>query len=326
VRESMRKVFDDLLLKGPGNPLNRGTFYFDKGISTDFHYKNLSGGEKAAFDIILDLIIKESEFNDTIFCIDEPDEHMHTRLQALLLNELFSLIPNNSQLWIATHSIGMMRKAKELQNSNPTQVVFIDFHDQDFDQAVVLTPTKTDRNFWQTTLSVALDDLAKLVAPKQVVLCEGKPLTNSSGKAEFDARCYRAIFSSEFYDTDFISVGNALQVQTDSAEVGRSIQTVISGTKVIRLIDRDDRSPEEIADLAKEGVRVLSRRHLESYLLDDEVLTLLCKQVGKPEEIRSVLEAKEKAIEASVARGNPTDDIKSASGSIYLDAYCNLLR
>jgi len=244
---------------------------------------------------------------------------MHTRLQGLLLAELFSLIPSNSQLWIATHSIGMMRKAKELQTANPDQVLFIDFHNQNFDQPVILTPTKVDRKFWTSTLSVALDDLAKLVAPSQIVLCEGKPSTNSTNKAEFDARCYRKIFASEFYDTDFISVGNALQVQTDSAQVGKSIQALVSGTKVIRLIDRDDRSTEEIQDLVKEGVRVLNRRHLEAYLLDDEILALLCDQVGQAGNLNAVLAAKQKAISDSASRGNPSDNLKSACGSMYVE-------
>jgi len=319
VRESMSRVFDDLLLKGTGDPLNNGTFYFDKGASKDFHYKNLSGGEKAAFDVLLDIIVKQNEFNDTIFCIDEPEEHMHTRLQSLFLNELFSMIPTNSQLWIATHSIGMMRKAKELQNSNPQQVVFLDFNNQDFDQEVILSPTKVDRKFWASTLSVALDDLANLVAPTQIILCEGKPLSSSTRKTEFDARCYRVIFSSEFYDTNFVSVGNAFQVQSDSAQVGRSIQTVISGTKVIRLIDRDDRSAQEIQDLTKEGICVLGRRHLESYLLDDEILTILCNQVSQPHNILIVLDSKKKAIMNSIKRGNPQDDIKSAAGLMYVD-------
>jgi len=317
IRKSMKKIFNDLLLKGLGKPLDNGTFYFEKGVSTDFHYKNLSGGEKAAFDILLDVIIEQSEFDDTIFCIDEPEEHMHTQLQGLLLDELFSLIPDNSQLWITTHSIGMMRKAKELQDSYPNHVDFIDFHNQDFDQTVNLSPTKVDRKFWTNTIFIALDDLANLVAPDQIVLCEGKPSSESTGNVEFDARCYRTIFSSEFYNTDFISVGNSIEAQTDSGQLGKSIQAVISGTKVIRLIDRDDHSPQEIQSLIKDGVRVLGRRNLESYLLDDEVLKLLCQKVGQPEKISDVLTAKAKAIDESVARGNPNDDLKRASGSLY---------
>lgn len=46
VRQAMLRVFDGLLLEGPGNPLEGGTFRFTKGVASNFHYKNLSGGEK----------------------------------------------------------------------------------------------------------------------------------------------------------------------------------------------------------------------------------------------------------------------------------------
>ena len=99
-------MFDDLQLTSLGDPLIDGSFYFTKGNSENFHYKNLSAGEKSAFDLILDLIIKSTYFSDSIFCIDEPEDHMHTVLQGKLLHELYNLIPEKSQLWIATHSIG----------------------------------------------------------------------------------------------------------------------------------------------------------------------------------------------------------------------------
>ena len=61
------------------------------------------GGEKAAFDLILDLIVRKREYNNTVFCIDEPESHMNTRLQAALLETLYYLIPENCQLFLATH-------------------------------------------------------------------------------------------------------------------------------------------------------------------------------------------------------------------------------
>lgn len=85
VRDAMRRIFPDLRLNDIGNPLANGTFRFDKGSARNFVYKNLSGGEKAAFDLILDLVVKRREFDDTVFCIDEPEAHMNTRLQGALL-------------------------------------------------------------------------------------------------------------------------------------------------------------------------------------------------------------------------------------------------
>jgi hypothetical protein len=119
-------------------------------------------------------------------------------------------------------------------------------------------------------------------------------------KAEFDAQCYRSIFSSEFADTDFLSVGNEADVRSDRLGVGHAIQTLVAGTHVVRLVDRADRSTREIDDLQAAGVRVLSRRHIEAHLLDDEVLAEVCRSVGKPGELGSVLRAKADAL----ARGS----------------------
>jgi len=321
VRKSMKNVFDDLDLSSLGDPLERGTFFFDKGSSNGFHYKNLSAGEKAAFDLLLDMVVKRSVYSNAVYCIDEPEMHMHTKLQARLLRELLALLPKNCQLWIASHSIGMMREAWDQHATNPRDVVFLDFQDRNFDEPVILESAKVDRGFWAKSLEVALGDLAKLIAPKRIVLCEGRPVSGvDKARAELDATCYRTIFGDEFPDTDFVSVGNATAVATDQLVVGETIQTLVPGTILTRLIDRDDRSVQEIMDLQSAGVRVLSKRHLEAYLMDDEILTRLCEQVGLPQRVPEVLAAKSQAMADSVARGNAPDDVKSASGSIYVQA------
>ena len=322
VRDSMSRVFDELTLTGLGKPLENGTFYFEKGVSRDFHYKNLSGGEKAAFDLLLDFIVKREFYDDTIYCIDEPETHLHTRLQAKLLGELFTQLPVSSQLWISTHSIGMMRKAMDLQKANPESVIFLDFHNEDFDQAITLSPVILSREHWLKHLEVALDDLAHLIAPEVVVLCEGKPAAGgkNSAAAEFDAFCYRKVFADEFPNADFISVGNQHDVQSDRLEMGRTIQTLIRGTKVIRLIDRDDRAADEITVLHEQGVRVLSKRHLEGYLLDDELLAKLCNALSKADKVADLLTIKTEALTEIAKQGKPSDDVKSAAGLIYVGA------
>ena len=175
ISRAVHSLFPDLDLNTLGNPLIEGTFRFTKGLIDGFSYKNLSGGEKSAFDLLLDMLVKRKTFDDTIFAIDEPEAHMNTRLQGVLLGELYKLIPDGSQMWIATHSIGMMRKAKDLYIKNPGDVIFYDFEGHNYDAAVTLKPVRPDRAFWQRILRVALDDLADLVAPREVVLCEGNP-------------------------------------------------------------------------------------------------------------------------------------------------------
>lgn len=321
VRESMKRIFPDLLLQGIGDPLSAGTFTFEKGTSQGFRYMNLSAGEKAAFDLLLDFIVKKKTFDNTIFCIDEPEIHMSTRLQASLLHEMVSLLPSKCQLWIASHSIGMMRAARDLYEKDPADVVFLDFGGRNFDAPEEVTPVRVDRAFWSRSLDVALDDLAALVAPRQIVLCEGSPIApEPSSKAEFDARCYRTIFGQEYPDTDFLSVGSEEDVRTDRLGIARAIQTIVSGTEVLRVVDRDDRSEIEIERLKAGGVRVLSRRTIESYLLADDVLQGLCRAFDRLDKVSDALALKTELLERSVAdRGNPPDDIKSIAGELYVN-------
>jgi len=204
IRLAMREVFDDLILDGPTNPVSGGTFRFTKGGASGFHYKNLSGGEKAAFDLLVDFIVKKRSFNDTIFCIDEPELHMHTRLQARLLKQLVKLIPDNCQLWISTHSIGMARMASQLYSEDSEAVAFLDFHDLNFDNPVTLSPSQPDRRYWKNMFSTALDDLAELVTPRNVVLCEGKKLGGAGRKPSFDVSVYREIFKNRATDLEFL--------------------------------------------------------------------------------------------------------------------------
>ena len=319
IRNSMLRVFDSLVLTGPGDPLQNGSFYFEKGIAKDFHYKNLSGGEKAAFDLIVDLLVKQLDFDDTAFCIDEPEIHMHTKLQGTLLEELYKQIKPNNQLWISTHSIGMIKKAVELKKLHPDEVVFLDFHDQDFDKPTNLTPVKVTRDLWKKTLAMALDDLSDLVSPKQIILCEGSIATSPAKNKEFDAKCLRKIFDAEFSDTDFISVGNSATITKDRLDFVSAMKLVTKGVDFIKLVDLDDHSSEQIKELNIKGIKVLNRRDIESYLLDDEIIDRLCIGQGKPELTKDVLAIKSKALVDSIARGNPTDDIKSAAGQFYTE-------
>ena len=318
VRAPLKRLFPDLTFVGVGNPLDQGTFHFDKGSTKGFDYKNLSAGEKAAFDLILDFVVKRSSYEDAIYCIDEPETHMNTRLQAALLSELVGLLPGNSQLWIASHSIGMMRKAREMYDADPGSVAFIDFSGHDFDQATIVSPNKPTRAFWAGVMHVALDDLAALIAPKTVVVCEGNPKGSVSGKnSEHDARIYEAIFSDEMPDTTFASGGNSKEIQGDFFGLATMLPKISRGMKVIRLIDLDDHSPEDVIDFKKSGIQVLSLRHIESYLYDDEVLFALCDSVGQPEKADELIQAKRAALGEIAKQGHSIDDVKKASGLIY---------
>ena len=308
VKEALQKIFPELVLNSLGNPLaGAGTFRFDKRVAHGFLYENLSGGEKAAFDLILDLVVKRSTFNDTVYCIDEPEAHMSTRLQKDLLACLYGLLPENCQLWIATHSIGMMRKARELQEKNPNEVAFLDFGERDFDKTHIIEPVIPTRSFWQKTYQVALDDLAELVVPSRIILCEGKP-----GPDGFDAKCYNKIFGDEFSDTLFVSAGAKSSVHG----LASVVKTIAGGAKVVPLIDKDDKNDREIHEAQSQGKRVLNRYALENYLLDDEILHRLCENHDSLLSADDLITLRDNNIKNGDIR---THKAKNAANKIYLE-------
>ena len=304
---AVNKLFPSLHLNDFGHPLRDGTFRFTKGTSSGYDFKNLSGGEKAVFDLILDLVVARRAYDDTIYCIDEPEAHMHAHLQSDLLSVLYELLPDSCQLMLATHSIGMMRRAETIESETPGSVVFLDFGGRDFDRSQVITPVRPDRSFWKSAYNVALGDVAALVAPEQVVICEGAPST--------DAQCYDRIFADEFPKTEFCSMGNDRDVINDRYELATTLPKLIAGVAVVRLLDRDGRSPEQIDEKRSDGIRVLGRRNLESYLFDDEVLRALASASGLDEKADELLAKKQEILDAVTDR--VPDDLKPARGKIF---------
>lgn len=151
-----------------------------------------------------------------------------------------------------------------------------------------------------------------------IVFCEG----NSTGtkNKSFDEKCYEKIFSSEFPNAIFFSVGSCTDIESDKKQSFDMIKKINPYHNIIKLLDRDDRSIEEIEELKMQGITVLSLRELESYLLEDEIINKLCIVCGKQNKLDEILEIKTQALKDSINRGNPADDLKSASGQFFTNS------
>ena len=104
-------------------------------------------------------------------CIDETEVHMGLSAQSKLLEVLYELIPEKSQLWLGTHSIGILRAAKKILEANPWRSCLLGFYPTQFDQKVEMVPiTQPDRNFWQSLHDSVLEDLSGLLAPGKKLL------------------------------------------------------------------------------------------------------------------------------------------------------------
>ncbi|MYA99805.1 AAA family ATPase, partial [Candidatus Poribacteria bacterium] len=272
VRDSLQSVFPDLRLHSLEDPEGKGTFYFEKGTAKKYNYVNLSGGEKAAFDLLLDFIIRKEFYPNAAMCIDEPEVHMGLRAQGKLLEVLYDLIPENSQLWLGTHSIGILRASKKILEENPGEVVFLDFSGHDFDQKVEMEPiTQPDRELWQKLHQNVLEDLSGLLAPEKIIVCESDP-----NSAAFDARCYNKIFAKSYPDALFVSAGGKSELN----KIIPVLQDVIQKAEIFVVRDRNGLLDERRDELIQEGIRVLNRRSIEDYLIDHEVLDKFADDKG----------------------------------------------
>lgn len=210
---------------------------FSKGQS-EIHYDLLSSGEKEVFNILLNLFVRRELFTNAIYFIDELDVHLHTQLQYALLQEIVDhWIPDNSQLWTASHSLGFIDYA-----SSSDDTAILDFNDLDFDRPHVLRPApKTERIF---DIAVPSSSALKVFPNKRLILCENK-----------DAPLYNAI---GIQDALFVSARdkNSISIRTEET------------TEFLGLIDRDYLGTTEIAELrrVRSNLLVLHYYCFENYL------------------------------------------------------------
>jgi predicted ATPase len=308
-RDAIHLVYPELHLQSLGNPFKDGTFRFSKGDANRYDYKNLSGGEKAVFDVILDLAVRVNDYKNTSFIIDEPEVHVNPSVHGRLLRAMLNLIEGSSQLWIATHSVGMIKEALSVEQDNPGSVCFLDF-EQDFDVPQTLQPVRMTRALWQRSLSVAFDVFSGLMLPETIVLCESESSDTGIG---FDARCYERIFSSQRPETHFASVGSSTEVEKDRKLLAHFLRD--GPAKIVRVIDRDNHTEDEIRLKILDGVRVIRRRALENYILDDEIIKNFAQKFGNLDDKIFLIEEKKRLISESVAVGNSADDLKKIRNS-----------
>ena len=264
VRDSLQSIFHDLRLHSLDDPEGKGTFYLRKELLKSIIMSIYLGVRKQLFDLLLDFIVRREYYPNAAMCIDEPEAHMGLSAQGKLLEVLYKLIPENSQLWLGTHSIGILRASKKILEENLDKVVFLDFSDHNFDEEVNIEPiTKPDRELWQKLHQSVLEDLSGLLAPEKIIICESDPK-----RAAFDERCYNKIFAKNHPDALFVSAGSKSELD----KLIPVLQTVIQKVEISVVRDRDDLLDEKRKEIIEKGTRVLTRRSIEEYLIDHEVL------------------------------------------------------
>jgi AAA15 family ATPase/GTPase len=252
----------------PGENNQSVKFWFQKGESK-IDYDVLSAGEKMTFEILFNLYARKNLYQNSIVFLDEIDLHLNTVLQKNLLKEITeNWIPKNSQLWVASHSLGFIEYAREYEKG-----AIIDFDNLDFDLPQKLQPIK-NFNLQIYEVSIPKQSLGKILLDQEIYFCEGK-----------NDEIYNIL---GFKKTIFIG---------GKARNKDEVLFELKNTKYKGIIDRDYLTDLEILDLKKEynnKVFVLDFYAIENYLYHWENLLEIDSNFKIQEYKQEILIAKQK--------------------------------
>jgi AAA15 family ATPase/GTPase len=227
--ESLKRIFnldDNLSLKMvqfvEADPTTPSRLIFEKGKS-QINYDLLSHGEKQIIIILLNFIVRRAYFQDTIYYIDEMDVHLNTSLQYTLLKEITeNWIPENCQLWTATHALGFIEYAKDADHA-----AIIDFDNLDFDEEQIIEPSP---KYEDTIFEVAIPraSLTKILGNRKVVLCENKNYT-----------LYSLMALDGFVFTDVQNSNSVyLKIKRDKTLIGLRDRDYLTDTEIEKLVTK----------------------------------------------------------------------------------------
>jgi len=226
---------------------------FAKGSST-IPYDFLSSGEKEIFNILLDLLVRKEYFQDTVYFLDEIDLHLNTYLQKSLLKEITdNWIPDNCQLWTASHSLGFIEYANESANA-----AIIDFDSLNFDIPQTITPSPKN-NFDVFEIAVSKEFLSKVFEGKRIVFSENS-----------DTALYNNL---NIPNTVFFNAQNKADV----------FHKAKNNPSYHGLIDRDYLTDDEREDMLRvyKNLYILNYYSIENYLFHPDNLEEYYQSAGK---------------------------------------------
>lgn len=245
---------------------------FKKG-SSKINYDLLSHGEKQVVILLINFVVRKEFYKDTIIFIDEMDCHLNAALQCTLLQEIVTnWIPENSQLWTASHALGFIDYAKTAPNAS-----IIDFDALDFDQPQVLLPQPKE-NLELYEIAVPKSILLNLFEGKRIVFCENKndSLYNLLGLP----------------NTIFVGVNNSNDV----------FHSVKRDKRYLSIRDRDFLTDTEIDRIQYEfpNHRILKYYNFENFLFHPDNLAEAITDFNKEDYIKEIITQKNKLIEYDI--------------------------
>jgi len=231
--------------------------YIQDGATLDI--SNLSSGEKEAFNIVFDLLLRQP--NDCIIFFDEPELHLHPELSFRLLKTL-QVIGARNQFVLFTHSADIISSAME------HSVVFVTPHAGQVRNQAYSVKSADDT---VSALRQLGQSLGVISLGRRIVLIEG-------ADASVDRDTYGAIAQSQFPSLVLVPSGSRGTMLLFNQVVSDVLSKTVWGIDFFMLADRDNSLPEnyltELEERSAGRLRFLPRVHIENYFLDEATIAV----------------------------------------------------
>ncbi len=220
-------------------PGSTARLIFRKGESK-INYDLLSHGEKQVVILLINFIVRYKYYDNSIIFIDEMDTHLSTSLQYKLMDEIVTRwIPDNAQLWTASHSLGFIDYAKKSDIAST-----IDFDLLNFDIKQELNPLSKDKlDVYE--IAIPKSTIASILKDYKLVIAENK--------------------NDEYYNLALGQEGFLFLPANNNREV---FLTVKGDAEKLGLRDRDYLRDDEIKQITSKmpNFRILNFYTFENYI------------------------------------------------------------
>ena len=240
-------------------------------------FQDLSSGEKEVF-FILSFFLR-NDISDSIIIIDEPELHLHPEFARKLLQTMRTIKPKN-QIWCATHSAELIEEAGR-------ERTFYLRMDEERQRAECMPAVNEEAEIR------ALRDLfgysGYVGISKKVVFVEGQ-------YSSADRRTFSNVVPDISQEVKIIPVGTSENLYRMNRAVLALLESDFARCQFYLIRDRDflsETSIRKYQELSPGRLFVLSRYHIENYLLDEHIISdILLDVYGttlSADEIRSEL-------------------------------------
>ncbi len=268
INEWLSVLFDKSLSAVDFNPeIDEYVTVKYKQSNSNFDVVSSGAGLQQVIQMLTYLYINKPQ----ILLIDEPDAHLHSKLQSRL-GELFRKVANdlNAQVFLSTHSLDL------IDTFSTEEVIVVDAKKK------TLSPIGSDSELVSSLIDADIVDvsaLSRLLSSRKIVVVEDKDQTVLKA---IDKSCGSPLYSSKS-DSYVISAKGVSNFRAVS-DFGKVLSELTGSKFEITFVQDRDGMPDFIVDLfvssqSDAGVNafLLERHEIENYLLEPDLFVQAVK-------------------------------------------------